>query len=438
MDGRQETKNSTLDRKEQALANLLNAPEEIALLFETDGTIVVANESAARFYGISRERIVGRSLYDFIPPDKIKAASKRIRVVVETQKALRFEGTLGERIFENSLYPILDSAGKMRQIAVYVRDITERKRLEGAVREAEAKYRSIYENAMEGIFQIDPEGKCFVDANPALARFLGYDSPEDLMSSVTDIPRQLYVNPDDQIRLVDLLSEQDAVEGYEAEIFRNDGNRRWVRLNVRTVRDSNGTSLYREGTMLDITARKKAMAQLRESEDRNRTIIEHSNDGISLSRGDQTEYVNRRFVEMFGYDSPEDVVGKPITLIVHPDDRQMVCDVRHRRARGEPVPSRYEFRGIKKDGSLIYIEASAVSLFFRGTQVYLAYLRDVTERKIAEEALRNERNRFQTLSDHAPFGIMVIDNKGSVTYLNPRFTDIFGYDLQDIPSSMEF
>lgn len=438
MDEEKETKNDELDWREKALVNLLNATEEITFLFETDGTIVVANESAARFYGIPRENLVGRSVYDIIPTEKVKTARKRIGIVMETHTAFSFEGTLGERVFENSLYPVFDKAGKIRQIAVYVRDITERKRLEKAVRDAEAKYRSIYENAMEGVFQIKADGRGFISANPALARILGYDSPEDLMSSVTDISRQLYVNPDDQVRLVEFLSEHDAVEGYETEIFRKDGTRRWIRVNVRTVRDSDGNSLYREGTMLDITDRKKAMAQLRESEERNRTIIEHSNDGISLSRGDQTEFVNRRFVEMFGYDSPEDVVGKPITLIVHPDDRERVCDIRHRRARGEPVPSRYEFKGIKKDGSLIYVEASAASLFFRGTQVYLAYLRDVTERKLAEEALRNERNRFQTLSDNAPFGIMVINKKRRVTYLNPRFTQLFGYDLQDIPNSMEF
>ena len=70
-----------------------------------------------------------------------------------------------------------------------------------------------------------------------------------------------------------------------AEMFKKDGSCRWVRINVRTVRDSDGNSLYYEGTMLDITARKKAMAQLRESEERNRTIIEHSNDGISISQG---------------------------------------------------------------------------------------------------------------------------------------------------------
>ena len=89
----------------------------------------------------------------------------------------------------------------------------------------------------------------------------------------------------------------------------------------------------------------------------------------------------------------------------------MVADINQRRARGEPAPSRYEFKGIKKDGSLIYVEVSAASLFFKGALVHLIYLRDVTERKIAEEALRNERNRFQTLSDSAPFGIMVINRK---------------------------
>ena len=437
MDDIEKMRDDTLDRKEKALVDLFNATEEVAFLQETDGTIVVANDRTASFYGISRENIVGRSIYDLIPPDKVESARQKIRAVIETQRTVRLEGTLGERIFENSFYPVFDQAGKVRRVAVYVRDITERKRLEEAVCQAEEKYRVIFENAIEGIFQINPHGR-FIGANPALARIHGYDSPEDLMNLVTDSRHQLYVNPEDQSRLFRLLSEQGAVEGYEAEMLKKDGSRHWVRINVRSVRDSNGNTLYREGTMLDITARKRAEAQLQESEERYRTVIEHSNDGISINIGDRHEYVNKRFVEMFGYDSAEEVIGKPVTRTIHPDDRELVLDINRRRQTGEPAPSRYEFKGIKKDGSIIYIEVSATSLFLRGTPVSLINLRDITKRKIAEEALRNERNRFQTLSDNAPFGIMVIDERGNFTYLNPRFTELFGYDLQDVPNGTEW
>jgi PAS domain S-box-containing protein len=422
---------------EQAFLDLFNATEEIAFLQETDGKILIANNNSTRFYKVSRESIVGKSIYDLIPPDRVENAREKVKAVLETKKTVRFEGTLGESVFENSLYPVFDQAGNVRHIAVYVRDITVRKRLEEAVHHAEEKYRIIYENAMEGIFQINPEGR-FISANPALADIHGYASPEEMINSVTDIAHQLYVDPKDFTHLVKLLAQQDSVENYEAEMYRKDGGRHWIRIDVRIVRNGNGNVLYYEGTMLDISKRKKAEEQLRESEERYRIAIEHSNDGVAIVRGDRHEFVNSRFLEMFGYDSPEDLVGQQVFIIVHPDDLEKVMNINRRRHEGQPVPSRYEFKGITKDGRVIFVEVSAASISYRESLVYLIYLRDITERKEADQALWNERNRFQTLSDNAPFGIMVIDGSGNFTYLNPKFTELFGYDLHDVPNGMEW
>lgn len=426
-----------LNQSETAYLDLFNATEEIAFLMETDGSILIANNNSARFYGVSLEHIVGKSIYSLVPPDRVENAREKVKTVMKTHKTVRFEGTLGDSVFENSLYPVFDNSGNVRRIAVYVRDITVRKHLEEAVHRAEEKYKIIYYNAMEGIFQIDPEGR-FISANPALAHMHGYDSPEKLIDSVTDIAHQLYVDPEDLSRLVRLLSKEDTVENYEVEMYRKDGSHHWIRINIRTVRDSNGNTLYYEGTMLDITNRKKAEEQLRESEERYRIAIEHSNDGVAIVRGDRYELVNPRFLEMFGYDSPEDLVGQQVFLIAHPDDRDTIKKFNRRRQAGQSVPSRYEFKGITKDGRVIYVEVSAASISYREALIYLVYLRDITERKEAEQALRNERNRFQTLSDNAPFGIMVIDEHGNFTYLNPKFTELFGYDRHDVPNGTEW
>lgn len=427
----------SLSRSTEVFLDLFNATEEIAFLQELDGTILIANDNSAIFYQVPRENIVGRSIYNLLPEDRVESAQEKVRAVIESKNTVRFEGTLGDRVFENSLYPVFDQAGNVRRIAVYVRDITLRKQLEAAVHQAEEKYRIIYENAVEGIFQIDPEGR-FITANPALAHIHGFESPEELMREVTDIPNQIYVDPGDFTTLAKLLHRQGEVENLEVEMYRRDGSRHWIRINVRTVKDEYGIILYYEGTMLDVTNRKVAEEQLRESEERYRIAIEHSNDGVAIVSGDRHEFVNKRFLEMFGYDSPEDLVGKQVFMIVHPDDRDKVIEMNRRRQSGQPVPSRYEFKGITKDGRVIFVDVSAASISFREKIVYLIYLRDITERKEAEQALRNERNRFQTLSDNAPFGIMVIDGHGNFTYLNPKFTELFGYDLQDVPNGMEW
>jgi PAS domain S-box-containing protein len=423
-------------RAEKIFLDLFNATEEVALLMDREGIILVANKNAARLYGIPVERLPGKSIYNLIPADRVESSKEKVRTVVKTRKTVRFEGRLGEKVFENSLYPVLVDGSEVQRIAIYVRDITERKRLQAILQQTEEKYRNIYENAMEGVFQIDPDGR-FISANPSLAHIHGYDSPEELIKNVNDI-RSMYVNPDDHTRLINFLFEQGAVQNYEAKMYRKDRSPGWISVNVRLVRDAQGKALYYEGTMMDITNRKMAEEGLAESEERYRTAIEHSNDAVAIILGDKIQYVNRRFVEIFGYDKPEDVIGKPVFLFVHPDDRDKVITINQRRQRGEPVPSRYEYKGIKKDGKVIYIEVSATSIVYRGTPVYLVYLRDITERKVAEEALRNERNRFRTLSENAPFGIIMVDKEGVFEYINPKFKELFGYDLDEVPNGLEW
>ena len=423
-------------RTEEIFLDLFNATEEVVLLMDRKGIILRANKNAARLYGVPMERLPGTSIYDLIPGDRVESNKGKVKTVLETRKPVRFEGRLEEKVFENWLYPVLYDGSKVQRIAIYVRDITERKRLEGIVKQTEEKYRNIYENAMEGIFQIGPDGG-FLSANPSLAHIHGYDSPEDLAKTVSDI-RSLYINPDDHHRLINLLFEQGAVQNYEAKMYRKDGSLQWISTNVRLVKDPQGKPLYYEGTMMDITNRKMAEEAFAESEERYRTAIEHSNDAVSTILGDKIQYVNRRFVEIFGYDKREDIIGKPVSLVVHPDDRDRVLAINQRRQRGEPVPSRYEFKGMTKDGRLIYIEVSATSIVYRGTPEYLVYLRDITERKVAEEILQNERNRFRILSESAPFGIIMIDKEGVFNYINPKFKELFGYDLDEVPNGLEW
>ncbi|MBL7177779.1 MAG: response regulator [Desulfobacteraceae bacterium] len=134
--------------------------------------------------------------------------------------------------------------------------------------------------------------------------------------------------------------------------------------------------------------RKRAEEALIESEERYRTAIEHSNDGVAIIESDRYLYVNQKFVEIFCYDRPEEIVGKPISMVVHPDDREWVSKFAVLRQKGEPVPSRYEFKGIRRDGKEVSIEVSATTITFRDKTVALAYLRDVTEKRCLEIQLQ--------------------------------------------------
>jgi len=143
--------------------------------------------------------------------------------------------------------------------------ISERKRVEKALQEAEQKYRSIFENAVEGIFQTTPDG-CYLACNPALARIYGYASVEELLTALTDIERQLYVEPHRRQEFVERLNCTDSVSEFESQVYRKDGSIIWISENARAVRDDKGTLLYYEGFVTDITQRKLAEESMRNSE----------------------------------------------------------------------------------------------------------------------------------------------------------------------------
>lgn len=272
---------------------------------------------------------------------------------------------------------------------------TELKGLETVLKETEAKYRNIFENAVEGIFRTDRQGR-FIDANPSFARVHGYTSPDEIMGSI--FAKDLFVEPSDHSALMERLRTSSTIQGFEAKLRTKNGNIHWVSTNVMVFRDQNGKVLSYEGTMLDITERKKTEEALSESEERYRVTIENSNDGIVILKGYMLTYANRQYIKMFEFDSSEEIVGKSIISTFHPDDLERVTDIINKRQRGEQVPSRYEFKGMTKKGNTIYVEVSAAGITHKGSTFYLVYLRDITERKRAEESLVKSHKELERLN----------------------------------------
>ncbi|HEY9749271.1 MAG TPA: adenylate/guanylate cyclase domain-containing protein [Allocoleopsis sp.] len=146
-------------------------------------------------------------------------------------------------------------------VATQLGAVLQRKRAEEALRLAEEKYRSIFENSLEGIFQTAPSGN-YLSANPALARIYGYDSPEDLIANLTSA-QQIYVEPDRRTEFILALEQEGVVSRFESEVHRRDGSQIWISETARAVRDAKGKLLYYEGTVADITDRKRFESALR-------------------------------------------------------------------------------------------------------------------------------------------------------------------------------
>ena len=162
-------------------------------------------------------------------------------------------------------FPVFSATGEVACYVGIARDITERKEMETQLREAEARYRDIFENAIEGMFQSTPGGR-FLRINAAMARIYGYDSPEEMLETIGDqIAVRLYAYPDGRAELARVLEQAGAINEYEIEHLRKDGSRIWVRISARVIRDPDGEVLYYEGFMEDITQRKQAEEALQET-----------------------------------------------------------------------------------------------------------------------------------------------------------------------------
>ena len=158
-------------------------------------------------------------------------------------------------------------AAEIQQANLQLRaEISQRNRIESALREAEEKFRDIFENAVEGIYQSNAEGR-FVSVNPALAHMYGYATPEEVKKHITNIGNQIYVHAADQEKFRKMLEEQDSIYGFEYLVHRRDGSTFWVSENARAVRDDHGTLLYFEGTVQDITDRKKAQEEMQRAKE---------------------------------------------------------------------------------------------------------------------------------------------------------------------------
>jgi PAS domain S-box-containing protein len=249
---------------------------DIICVHAPDGTYTFVSPSVTNTLGYDYSEMLGKTPYDFIHPDDIATVLKPYHEAAVRGEAsvstleIRNRTKDGRWVWlESVITPVLNDRGEVVWGLSASRDITARKEAERALRESEEKYRLIYETTLEGIFQTTPAGR-YLNVNPAFARILGYDSPEELAIAIADIGVQLYVDPEQRAEIKRQLAEGAVVKGFEAQLRHKDGGTIWALINAAAVRADSGEILYYQGGMIDITERKLAqeriLASLREKE----------------------------------------------------------------------------------------------------------------------------------------------------------------------------
>ncbi|MCX5804317.1 MAG: PAS domain S-box protein, partial [Proteobacteria bacterium] len=268
--------------------------------------------------------------------------------------------------------------------------------------QAEEKYRNIFNDAILGIYQTTPEGR-FLSANPALAWMYGYDTPEELINSVTDLATQMYVNPEDREIFKGILSKEGVVEKFETRLRKKGGEIIWVSINAHTVKDTQGDISCYQGTIEDITERKRAEEELRKSEENFRRSLDGSPLGVRIVTIEgETVYANRAMLNIYGYDSIEELRTAPVKKRYTPESYAEFQIRMEKRRQGEYDPSEYEVSIVRKNGEVRHLQVFRKEILWNGERQFQTIYQDITERLSAEQVgKRAEEERERLLAEIA-------------------------------------
>lgn len=391
----------TLYESEQRYRQIVDTADEGIWVFDKDYLTTFVNRRMADMLGYEQKEMLGKNMADFLFEEDLvdfreKVARRGAGVAERYERRIRRKdkGSLWALV---SATPIMNAENQFQGSFAMCTDITERKHAEEALFLSEAKFRSIFEHAVEGMFQSTPEGR-LITCNPSMARIFNYNSPDEMVSKVTNIGHQLYSNSDDRRTFKELLEQTGVAGGFEAQFFRKDGTMLWGSLNVRAVKDKDGNILHYEGALEDITGRKRAEEALRKSEEKYRNIFENAVEGIfQVTTSGRYLSANPAVARIHGYGSPEEMIQSvtDIAQQLYVDPGRRLEMIRMLEERGSVKDFEVIMR--RKDGSLHWVSLNAHAILDpKGSMLYYeGTVEDITSRKLAEEELKQLSNSLQ-------------------------------------------
>ncbi len=400
------------------------------------GNITYINPALCRMLGESTpEETLGKSVYAYYLEDDADALMKRI--IPATLEEGQWSGEISLVSTSGELIPTIQNIflvhgepSEPPYLANLIIDITRRKRAERALRESETKHKTLIHNIPGMVYRGRTDWSAeIISGSEALC---GYN-PEELNSR----PEKWLglIHPDDRERVFQegfqLLSQQEAI----VQVYRirhKDGRWRWVEDHKTSLFSEDGKLTGIDGVVFDISDRKQAEGALKSREANFRALAENASDGILIAAADGVHvFANQRAAQITGYDVDE-LIGLDFRRLAHPDEVERLSQRFKQRLAGEDVPHHYETRILNKDGAEVPIELTAAVTIWQGAPADIVVIRDVTERKRADAALRASEEKYRDLVENLDEVIFTFDAEGAVTYVSPSIESHLGYRPSDI------
>ena len=410
---RKRTEEALLDNEER-YRTLSEAAFE-GMIISVGGKVVMANQAFADMFGYDSDEVIGLSPVEITTPESAERIMKNIQTSYEKPYEVigvkKGGSTFNVEIMgKDCLY----KSQKARVTAV--RDITERKQGEDALRESESKFRVLAETTSAAIFIFQRNRMRYV--NPAAANITGYTQDELLKMNFWQVIHSDFRSLVKERGLARQKGKK-VRKRFEVKILTKNGEERWVDFTASSTEFNQKPAVL--GTAVDITDRKNAQVLLQESESRFRALIEHGNDvTVMFDAEGKVSYISPSVKKVIGYEVDE-LVGQPGLHLVHPDDRERADKIFAEALLNSGKEVQFCHRMRHKNGSYITIEGTGTNLLTEpGVQAIVSNFRDITERKRAEEQLAGLKSFYEQLLEHLPIQLGVLDRDFRYSYVNPH------------------
>ncbi|MDQ3950553.1 MAG: PAS domain S-box protein, partial [Gemmatimonadota bacterium] len=420
-------------REAEALKTaIVDTALDCVVTVDADGRIMEFNPAAERTFGYRRADVIGKSMPELMIPPAMRAhhtsgfagylATGRTRILGHRGEftAMRADGSEFPVELTVTRIPVPGAP----VFTAFIRDITERKQAEKELQHSLSLLRSTLEATADGVLVVSNDGR-ITSYNKRLAQMWGI--PESIFAigndnlAVTYASRQLKDPERFMAKVRELYADPDA-ESFDVLELR-DG-----RIFERTSRPQRvaGQSVGRVWSFRDVTERRRAEEAVRESEERFRSLTEAAVDGVLIHDHGAIIDANPSFCRIFGYELKEILGRNALDMIVTPERRDIT--LRQIQSGNDAV---YETEALRKDGRRVIVEVSARPAMYRGRPVRVAAIHDITERKQAEEAIRESEERFRQLTEAALEGVLIHED-GIIVDANPSLCRMMGYALEEV------